>query len=77
MKSTILSLTRQVLFLLPLMFWLPEVLPGWFSQFTGLDALYIATPVADFLAIFTVAIFIAIEMRRLKDVESGKITSKY
>ena len=77
MKSTILSLTRQVLFLLPLMFWLPEVLPGWFPQFTGLDALYIATPVADFLAIFTVAIFIAIEMRRLKDVESGKITSKY
>ena len=77
MKSMILSLTRQVLFLLPLMFWLPEVLPGWFPQFTGLDALYIATPVADFLAIFTVGIFIAIEMRRLKDVESGKIISKY
>ena len=54
-----------------------EVLPGWFPQFTGLDALYIATPVADFLAIFTVGIFIAIEMRRLKDVESGKIISKY
>ena len=77
MKSTILSLTRQVLFLLPLMFWLPEVLPSWFSQFTGLDALYIATPVADFLAIFTVGVFIAIEMRRLKGVESGKIASKY
>ena len=77
MKSMILSLTRQVLFLLPLMFWLPEVLPGWFPQFTGLDALYIATPVADFLAIFTVGVFIAIEMRRLKNVESGKIISKY
>ena len=76
-KSTILSLTRQVLFLLPLMFWLPEVLPTWFSQFTGLDALYIATPVADFLSIFVTAVFIAVEMRRLGKVERGEVTANY
>lgn len=76
-KSTILSLTRQVLFLVPLMFWLPEVLPTWFAQFTGLDALYIATPIADFLSIIATAVFIALEMRRLRKVERGEVTAHY
>ena len=32
---------------------------------------------ADFRAILPVGVFIAIEMRRLKGVESGKVISKY
>lgn len=64
-KSIFLTLTRQILFLIPLLYILPEVLPTITSQLTGLDALYFATPISDFLAIFTVGIFIAWEMRRL------------
>ncbi|HIW76864.1 MULTISPECIES: MATE family efflux transporter [Gordonibacter] len=77
LKSIILSLTRQIIFLVPLLFALPEVLPHVMSQFTGLDALYFATPLADFLSIFTTAIFIAVEMRRLKKLERGEIKAKF
>ncbi|MEG0375356.1 MAG: MATE family efflux transporter [Raoultibacter sp.] len=76
-KSIILSLSRQILFLVPLLFILPEVLPLVFPQFTGLDALYFSMPVADFLSIFTTVIFIIFEMRRLKKLERGEITSKF
>lgn len=58
-KSVFLTLTRQILFLVPLLYLMPVVLPQLFPQFTGLDALYFAAPVADFLSIFTTAIFVA------------------
>lgn len=77
LKSIVLSLTRQILFLVPLLFALPEVLPQIMSQFTGLDALYFATPLADFLSIFTTVIFIIVEMRRLKKLERGEIEAKF
>ena len=76
-KSIVLTLTRQILFLIPLLYVLPGILPMLFPQYTGLDALYFATPIADFLAIFTTVVFIAVEMRRLKRLERGEITSKY
>ena len=65
-KSVFLTLTRQILFLVPLLYLMPVVLPQMAPQFTGLDALYFAGPVADFLSIFTTAIFVAWEMRRLR-----------
>ena len=46
-KSVFLTLTRQILFLVPLLYLMPVVLPQLFPQFTGLDALYFAAPVAD------------------------------
>ena len=52
---------------------LKAVLP----QFTGLDALYFATPMADFLSIFVTVIFIIVEMRRLRKLERGEITAKF
>ena len=76
-KSIVLSLTRQILFLVPLLFALPEVLPHVLPQFTGLDALYFATPMADFLSIFVTVIFIIVEMRRLRKLERGEITAKF
>lgn len=76
LKSVILTLTRQILFLLPLLFILPEILPQVLVQFTSLDALYFATPFADTLSIFTTAIFIGIEMRRLSRLERGEIEKK-
>lgn len=65
-KSVFLTLTRQILFLVPLLYLMPVVLPHLAPQFTGLDALYFAAPVADFLSIFTTAIFVIWEMRRLR-----------
>lgn len=66
LKSSILSLTRQILFLVPLLMILPDMLPNYLPGVTSLDAIYYATPIADFLAIFTVGIAILFEMRRLK-----------
>ena len=76
-KSIFLSLTRQILFLVPLLVCLPMVLPGWFPQFTSLDALYFATPISDFLAIFVTVVFIVVEMGRLKKLEAGEIKAKF
>ncbi|WP_241156039.1 MATE family efflux transporter [Adlercreutzia sp. ZJ154] len=68
-KSIFLTLTRQILFLVPLLFIMPNLLPIMAPQFDGLDALYFAAPISDFLAIFTVAIFIVWEMRRLRRMQ--------
>ncbi|MEG2006722.1 MAG: MATE family efflux transporter [Raoultibacter sp.] len=76
-KSILLSLTRQILFLVPLLFLLPQVLPLVFSQFNSLDALYFAAPISDFMATFTTAVAIAFEMRRLKRLERGEVVSKF
>lgn len=64
-KSIILSLTRQILFLVPLLFILPECLPIIAPMLDSLDAVYFAVPMADFLAIFTTAVYIWHEVRRL------------
>lgn len=69
LKSSLLALTRQIIFLLPMLFILPNVLPELFSQYTSLDAIYFAAPIADFLSIFTVGIVIFFEMKRLKKLE--------
>lgn len=77
MKSIILSLTRQVLFLIPLYIVLPIVLPMLVPTLTGLDALYFAVPIADGLSVVAAAAFLAFEMRRLKRVEAGEETSRF
>jgi putative MATE family efflux protein len=76
-KSIFLSLTRQILFLIPLYMLLPTLLPIWFPALNSLDALYFAVPIADFLAIFTTAIFIFWEMHRIKKLESGEIQARF
>ncbi len=65
-KSIFLTLTRQILFLIPLLYIMPPILPSLVPGLNGLDALYFAAPVADFLSIFTVGVFIIWEMRRLR-----------
>ncbi len=77
LKSIFLSLTRQILFLIPLLFVFPQILPALPWHLTSLDALYFATPAADFLSIFTTLIFILLEMKRLRKLESGEVTSKF
>lgn len=65
MKSIILSLTRQILFLIPLLYILPVVLPSIAPMLDSLDAVYFAVPFADLLAAFTVLVFVIIEIRVL------------
>lgn len=73
-KSIFLSLTRQILFLVPLMFALPIVLPMLFPDMTSLDGLVFAMPVSDFLATITTLVFVVVELRRIKLLEVGELT---
>lgn len=70
-KSIFLTLTRQILFLVPLLMVMPDILPQIDPARTGLDALYFATPLSDFLSIFTTVLFIAWEMRRLRRMQGS------
>ena len=54
-KGVFLSLTRQVIYLTPLMLIFP--------RFWGIDGILVAQPAADFLAIATAVIMIAVEFQ--------------
>lgn len=69
-KSVLLSLTRQILFLLPMLIILPQVLPSMVPSLNSLDAIYFAAPVADALAIFTTLVFVLIELKKLAKKEA-------
>ncbi|WP_253904758.1 MATE family efflux transporter [Adlercreutzia sp. ZJ473] len=75
-KSIFLSLTRQIVFLVPLIWLLPDLLPLMAPALNGLDALYFAQPVADALSICVTACFVAFEMRRLGRVQRGEVDLK-
>ena len=51
--------------MIPLLFVLPETLPMIAPMLDSLDAVYFAVPLADFLAVFTVLIFVGMEVRSL------------
>lgn len=67
-KASILSMSRQVLYLIPLLFIMPPIM--------GLDGVLYAGPVADSLTGLTVAVFVFFEMKRLNQeilsVTNGK-----
>ena len=65
LKATLLTLTRQVLFLIPLLLLLPPFLPG-FIDVTSLQAVCFTYPTADVLAILTTAAFIIPELLKLR-----------
>lgn len=75
-KAIFLSLTRQILFLLPLYLFLPQVLPTLVPSLTSLDALYFAFPIADGLSVITTGIFVYFEMKRLSKLKKGLIQPK-
>lgn len=77
MKSIILSLTRQVLYLIPLYIVLPLVLPIVVPSLTSLDAIYFAVPIADVLAVLTSLLFLRAENKRLTRIEAGVETAKF
>lgn len=62
-KSIFLSLTRQVIFLLPLLYTLPPHF--------GLDGVWAAFPSSDVLATFTTAVMVVIQFRQLRRMAAG------
>ncbi|MDO5335388.1 MAG: MATE family efflux transporter [Coriobacteriia bacterium] len=75
-KSIVLSLTRQVIYLIPALVLLPLLLPLLFP-IDSLYALFLAWPVADGLAVITATVFCLVELRRLGKLERGEITDRY
>ncbi|MGI6032255.1 MAG: MATE family efflux transporter [Coriobacteriales bacterium] len=65
MKSTILSLTRQLIFLLPMYLLAPWLIPTLFPQVSPLFGFCFAFPMADFLSVVFCGIFLIVEVRRL------------
>ena len=57
-KGTFLSLTRQIIFLLPLMFFLPTIF--------GIKGILYAAPIADSMAFVTAVVMVWSEMRTMK-----------
>lgn len=74
LKASLLSLTRQVLFLIPLLIILPMYLPN-FLDVTSLQAVCFTYPVADVLSVVTTSAFIIPEIiklnRRAKEDEKA------
>lgn len=57
-KSVFLSLTRQMIFMIPLLFLLPH--------FWGLDGVWSAYPISDFLSTVVAAIMLSVQLKRIK-----------
>ncbi len=64
-KGAFLSLTRQLLFLIPLMLILPK--------FFGIDGILYSGPIADFIAIVATLIMAAFEFKDMKRLETEKV----
>lgn len=64
-KGIFLSLTRQIIFLLPLIVLLP--------YFMGIDGVMYAGPIADFAAAVLAFIFIKKELQKMKQLEIGEL----
>jgi putative MATE family efflux protein len=65
LKSMFLSSTRQILYLIPLLYLMPQVITAIVPSLTPLDGLYYAYPLADVLSIITCVIMMALELRKI------------
>ncbi|NDW09588.1 MATE family efflux transporter [Dysgonomonas sp. 520] len=64
-KAIFLSLTRQVLFLIPALFIMP--------RFLGLNGVWLSMPLADLLATITTAVMITWQIKKFKSMEKNGI----
>jgi putative MATE family efflux protein len=65
-KSMFISLTRQILFLIPLLYIMPMVIGYFGPSFIPLDGVYYAIPVADVLSVLVSGGFMLYEWRKLR-----------
>ena len=68
-KATVLTLTRQILFLIPLLVFCPVVLPR-LLPITALESVWLAPSISDITSTLLVAGFLALEWRRLRKLEA-------
>ena len=68
LKATVLTLTRQILFLIPLLVLCPIVLPQ-LLPLSPLESIWFAPSVSDITSTLIVSGFLAFEWRRLKKLE--------
>ncbi|NLV22168.1 MAG: MATE family efflux transporter [Syntrophomonadaceae bacterium] len=68
-QAAVLSLSRQILFFIPLLLILPH--------YWGVEGVWRAAPISDFLAICLTATFMFFEMRSLKKAELGDQIEKH
>ena len=68
-RSIAISLSRQLLFLVPLVL----VFPKYF----GLDGVWYAYPVSDFLSGILAAVLVSIELRRLWNVSQSRASGRF
>ena len=64
-KSLVLSLTRQIIFMIPLLFILPIVLPMISPHFISLDGLYWAYPICDITSAVTASLMMRREFKHI------------
>ena len=68
MKATILELTRQILFLIPLYLFFPPVAMALFGV-SGLTGVLLCVPISDALATIITTVFVVLEVRRLHKLQ--------
>ena len=71
LKATLLTLTRQILFFIPLLLASPHVLPL-ILPMTPLQSLFFAPSLSDITSTLLVTAFLAAEWRRLRKLPSGE-----
>jgi Na+-driven multidrug efflux pump len=73
LKATVLELTRQILFLIPLYLLFPPFAMSAFGV-SGLTGVLLCVPISDALAFITTTYFVAVEvihLRKKRDAEPG------
>ena len=70
LKATLLTLTRQILFLIPLLLYCPRILPG-LLPLTPLECVWFAPSLSDLASTLLVSVFLLIERGRLRKLERG------
>lgn len=73
--SIFLSLSRQIIFLIPALFILPSLVPHW--GFPEIDGVWAAIPTADFLSAFLAGLLLWLQLREFKKMRlRGEINEK-
>lgn len=74
-KAMVLSLSRQVLFLVPLLYIMPKIFFNFFGSNQGVFGLLWATPIADILSFIVTLMMVILEMKHLKK-NAAKLPAK-
>jgi len=70
-KSMFVSLTRQIIYLVPLLYFMPLAVQQGVLGITSLQSLYYAFPIADVLSVFTASAMMLVEWRRLTRLQAS------